>query len=59
MESKGKVIESLTVIIQHYADQAAPVYVLIREIDVDDWGVLGKRITLDALFNPAVGAQPI
>lgn len=59
VESRGKVIESLTVISKHYAGQAAPVYVLIREIDVDDWGVLGKRITLDALFNPHLDTQPI
>lgn len=58
-ESKGIVIEAFTKIVQGYAPNTAPIYVLIRENETENWGVLGNRITLNDLFNPPENAQPI
>ena len=58
-ERKGRLMEAFTDIIQRYAANGAPVYVLVRENSTEDWGVLGKRITLEGLFNPPEDALPI
>jgi phenylpyruvate tautomerase PptA (4-oxalocrotonate tautomerase family) len=39
--------------------QPTPVYILIREVAPTHWGVFGRRITLEALRNPPVDAEPL
>ncbi|MBL3656128.1 tautomerase family protein [Fulvivirga sediminis] len=51
-DRKGKLIESFTHVIQKNTQNRMPIYILIKEFETEDWGVLGKRITLDELFNP-------
>lgn len=50
---KGELITEFTQIIHDAmhlpADIETPLYILIREVDQDNWGVCGKRITLDDL----------
>ena len=59
IEQKGELIAKFTRIIQLYLAKPAPIYVLIRENETEDWGILGNRITLDKLFNPPADALPI
>ena len=56
---KGMLIEHFTRIINSKIGTVVPVYVLIREIESQDWGVLGSRITLDDLFHPPADAKPV
>lgn len=58
-QRKGILISGFTEIIQRFTPTSTPVYILIRENETEDCGVLGNRITLDELFNPAEGAKPI
>jgi len=60
---KKLLIERLTGTIREYADFAEerplPVYILIRDVPANNWGVLGDRITLNDLRNPPENATPL
>ena len=36
-----------------------PVFVLIRENPASNWGIFGKRVTLEKLRHPAADAEPV
>lgn len=39
--------------------EVAPVYVIVREVRPEDWGVFSATTTLDDLRHPAPDAEPI
>lgn len=58
-DRKGLLIDKFTQIIKGKISTKVPIYVLIRENETQDWGILGKRITMDNLFNPQPDALPL
>ncbi|MCF0051689.1 tautomerase family protein [Dyadobacter sp. LJ53] len=60
---KKLLIEKLTTLIRRFASNPnqvpVPVYILIRNVPVTDWGVFGSRITLSELRHPPQDASPV
>lgn len=61
--AKRSLYERYTAAIRRHArlpeDDAAPVYVIVREVRPEDWGVFGGTITLDELRHPPADARPL
>jgi phenylpyruvate tautomerase PptA (4-oxalocrotonate tautomerase family) len=61
--AKQGLIERFTAAIRKHAgiaqDAVAPVYILFRDVQASDWGVFGRRITLDDIRTPDPAAKPI
>ena len=36
-----------------------PVYIVIRDVPPQSWGMFGEPITLESLHNPPVDAKPV
>jgi len=62
-EAKKQMIAFLTGVVRKYAgippEERVPVFVLIRDVPAQNWGMFGKQVTLDALRNPPNDAIPI
>lgn len=62
-EAKKQLIAFLTNAVRKYAgispEERAPVFVLIRDVPAQNWGMFGKTVTLDALRNPPADAIPV
>lgn len=60
---KGRLIEEFTACIRRYLsipdDKVTTLYIIIKDIREEDWGVFGSRITLHDLKNPPEDATPI
>ena len=60
---KKEFIVRFTNCIHKYAgfdsDQLSPVYIIFRDIETQNWGVLGNIIQLEDLKNPPDNAKPI
>ena len=60
---KKQMIAFLTNAVRKYvpipAAERAPVLVLIRDVPAENWGMFGKRVSLDALRNPPDDAIPV
>lgn len=60
---KGRLIEEFTTCIRKCLNipdgKVTTLYVIIRDIKEEDWGVFGSRITLHDLINPPEEAKPI
>ena len=39
--------------------ERAPVFILIRDIPAQNWGMFGQPVTLDAVRNPPAEAEPV
>ncbi len=39
--------------------ERVPAYVVIREVQPENWGMFGKPITLESLRNPPANAKPV
>ncbi len=61
-EDKASLISRVTNAIGKYINSSSeviPVYIIIRDVKDNNWGVFGDRITLDDLRNPPSNAQPV
>jgi phenylpyruvate tautomerase PptA (4-oxalocrotonate tautomerase family) len=62
-EAKKQMIAFLTNAVKKHAhippEERVPVFVLIRDVPAENWGMFGKPITLDALRNPPDDAVPV
>ena len=62
-EAKKQLIEFLTKSVKKHAgippEERAPVFVLIRDVPAENWGMFGKPVSLDALRDPPVDAVPV
>jgi phenylpyruvate tautomerase PptA (4-oxalocrotonate tautomerase family) len=62
-ETKKRFIAFLTDAVRKHArippEERVPVFVLIRDVPAQNWGMFGKPVTLDALRNPAANAIPV
>jgi phenylpyruvate tautomerase PptA (4-oxalocrotonate tautomerase family) len=62
-EAKKQMIAFLTNAVRKYVpippEERAPVFVLIRDVPAESWGMFGKQVSLDALRNPSDDAIPI
>ena len=61
--AKRSLYERYTVAVRRHAGipdgEVAPVYVVVREVRPEDWGVFGAPITLDDLRHPPADARPL
>jgi phenylpyruvate tautomerase PptA (4-oxalocrotonate tautomerase family) len=61
--TKGVLIEKFTALIGKHAGtpdgELIPVYIAIRNVHEDDWGIFGKRIRLQDIYNPPADRKPI
>ncbi len=62
-DAKKEMIARFTDIVGRHAGvpfgERAPVFILIREVPGQNWGMFGKPVTLDAVRNPPAGAEPV
>jgi len=62
-EAKKQFIAFLTDSVRKHAgippEERVPVFVLIRDVPAQNWGMFGKPVTLDALRNPPANATPV
>jgi phenylpyruvate tautomerase PptA (4-oxalocrotonate tautomerase family) len=62
-EAKKQMIAFLTNAVRIHVHiptaERVPVFVLIRDVPSENWGMFGKPVTLDALRNPPDDAVPI
>ena len=62
-EAKKQLIAFLTNAIRKHAgiplEERVPVFVLIRDVPAQNWGMFGKPVTLEALRNPPANAVPV
>ena len=62
-EAKKQMIAFLTNAVRKYVpippEERAPVFVLIRDVPAENWGMFGKQVSLDALRNPPDDAIPV
>ena len=62
-DSRKELIARLTEAIGKHAgippQERVPVYVVIRDVPPESWGMFGKPITLESLHNPPVDAKPV
>ena len=62
-EAKEQFIAFLTDAVRKHAgiplEERVPVFVLIRDVPAQNWGMFGKPVTLDALRHPPSGAVPV
>jgi phenylpyruvate tautomerase PptA (4-oxalocrotonate tautomerase family) len=62
-EAKKQLIAFLTEAVRKHAgippEERVPVFVLIRDVPDQNWGMFGKPVTLDALRNPPAKAVPV
>ena len=61
--AKVALIEAFTESIGRFAGipsgERCPVFVLIKESPASDWGIFGKRVTLENLRHPPADAVPV
>ncbi|TCC97966.1 4-oxalocrotonate tautomerase [Pedobacter frigidisoli] len=61
--AKQLLVEQFTFAISKNADigknKPIPAYIIIREIDENDWGIFGKIISLESVRNSPVNLRPI
>jgi phenylpyruvate tautomerase PptA (4-oxalocrotonate tautomerase family) len=62
-QAKKQIIAFLTEAVRKHADipagERVPVFVLIRDVPEQNWGMFGKPVSLDALRNPPADAIPV
>jgi phenylpyruvate tautomerase PptA (4-oxalocrotonate tautomerase family) len=62
-DSRKKLIARFTNVVGKHAgippQERVPVYIVIRDVPPQNWGMFGKPITLESLRNPPVDAQPV
>ena len=62
-DSRKELIARLTEAIGKHAgippQERVPVYVVIRDVPPESWGMFGKPITLESLHNPPPNAIPV
>jgi phenylpyruvate tautomerase PptA (4-oxalocrotonate tautomerase family) len=62
-QAKQQIIAFLTDAVRKHAgippEERVPVFVLIRDVPEQNWGIFGKPISLDALRNPPADAVPV
>ena len=62
-EAKRQLIAFLTGAVGKHVgiapEERVPVFVLIRDVPAQNWGMFGKPVTLDALRNPPANATPV
>jgi phenylpyruvate tautomerase PptA (4-oxalocrotonate tautomerase family) len=62
-EAKKQLIAFLTEAVRKHAgiplEELVPLFVLIRDVPDQNWGMFGKPVTLDALRNPPANATPV
>jgi len=61
--SRKELIQQLTKAVGKHAgippQERVPVYVVIRDVPPQSWGMFGEPITLESLHNPPVDAKPV
>lgn len=62
-ESRKELIARFTELIGKHAGipphERVPVYIVIRDVPPESWGMFGKPITLEGLHNPPADAVPV
>lgn len=62
-DARKEVIARFTNLIGKHAgiplQERAPVYIVIRDVAPESWGMFGKPVTLESLRNPPAGAKPV
>lgn len=62
-EAKKQMIAFLTNAVRKYVPipqaERAPVFMLIRDVPAENWGMFGKQVSLDALRNSPDDAIPV
>ena len=62
-DSRKKLIERFTSVVGKHAgippQDRVPVYIVIRDVPPQSWGMFGEPITLKSLRNPPADARPV
>jgi phenylpyruvate tautomerase PptA (4-oxalocrotonate tautomerase family) len=62
-DSRKELIARFTSVVGKHAgippQERVPVYIVIRDVPPENWGMFGKPITLKSLRNPPADAQPV
>ena len=62
-EAKANMIARFTEAVKTHTElspsERAPVFVLIRDVPAENWGMFGKPVTLDGVRNPPADAKPV
>jgi phenylpyruvate tautomerase PptA (4-oxalocrotonate tautomerase family) len=62
-DSRKELIARFTSIVGKHAgippQERVPVYIVIRDVPPQSWGMFGKPISLESLRNPAANAEPV
>jgi len=61
--SRKELIQRLTKAVGKHAgippQERVPLYIVIRDVPPESWGMFGEPITLESLHNPPVDAKPV
>jgi phenylpyruvate tautomerase PptA (4-oxalocrotonate tautomerase family) len=62
-ESRTEMIGRFTSIVGKHAgipaEERVPLYIVIRDVPTQSWGMFGKQITLEGLHHPPADAKPV
>lgn len=63
LKAKQRLIEEFTALVGTYAempkDRPFPIFIIIKEVEPEDWGIFGKTLTIQNIKNPPLNTPPI